>query len=446
MENRHSPLAHRMRPQSFEEFVGHDSILGAGKNLRIWIESDQIPSMILWGPPGVGKTTLARVIASKTQRRFISLSAVSAGVKDIKSAAEQALIDLERGHRPPVLFLDEIHRLNRGQQDALLPYVEEGRFVLVGATTENPSFEINRALISRTKVIRLEALTKESLVRILQNALQSKLSWVSPFHWSLESLEWIADRSQGDARKALNILELFHQGLIRNLDRKPDRTIEVAELLELAKEIDPILIQPFDKAGEIHYDTISAFIKSVRGSDPQAALYYLAVMLEGGEDPLFIARRLVVLASEDIGNADPQGLTLAISGQQAVDFVGMPEARIVLAQVTTYLCLAPKSNSSYEGIENALEEVRSRGAEPPPLHLRNPAGSLLKSLGYGKGYLYPHHSPGGWASQNYLPDKLRKAIFYRPKEIGVEKDLKKRWDQLTQPQKQSPESLPKTNS
>ncbi len=419
---RNAPLAARMRPQTLDEIVGHEKVLGPGKPLRHWIESDRVPSLVFWGPPGCGKTTLARVIAQSTLSQFDSLSAVSSGVKDIKEVVERAKQTRRLSQRKTILFVDEIHRFNKSQQDALLPHVEDGTLTLIGATTENPSFELNRALLSRARVIRLEALTPETLKRALSRALaDSARGLAGILSVSDEAVDWIAQTSEGDVRRALTALETV--SLFAGAGR--DRVLsldEVKAALESSLERQPI---PYDKNGEEHYNVISAFIKSMRDSDAQAAIYYLARMLAGGEDPLFIARRMVIFASEDIGNADPRGLQIALSTKEAVDFVGMPEARICLAQGVTYLATAPKSNASYVAIGEAQAEIVRTGALPVPMHLRNAVTSLMKNEGYGAGYRYPHEQSTKGGPSN-LPTALVDKKFYEPKDSGYEKSIRTR--------------------
>lgn len=420
------PLAHRMRPRTLDEFAGQERVLGTGKPLRQWIQTDRVPSLILWGPPGCGKTTLAQIIAQQTRSGFESLSAVLSGVKDIKEAVERARQSQRLSHRRTILFVDEIHRFNKSQQDALLPHVENGTVTLIGATTENPSFELNSALLSRARVIRLERLDAEALVALLKRAITDNQRGLGGIVLlSPEAIEWLASTSEGDARRALTALEtvaLYHEKPGQELDLEATKAA-----LESALERQPI---PYDKSGEEHHNVVSAFIKSIRDSDPHAGLYYLARMLEGGEDPLFIMRRLVILASEDIGNADPRALQVALAVKDAVDFVGMPEARISLAQAVTYLASAPKSNASYAGIGEAIEEVRASGALPVPMHLRNAVTGLMKAEGYGKSYRYAHDDPGARARQTHLPRELVGKRFYRPKESGLERQIKERLDQL----------------
>lgn len=423
------PLAHRMRPRSLDEFIGQEKVLGPGKPLRQWIQSDRVPSLILWGPPGTGKTTLAQIIAHQTQSHFESLSAVLSGVKDIKDSVAKARETRRMTRRRTILFVDEIHRFNKSQQDALLPHVEDGTLTLVGATTENPSFELNSALLSRARVIRLERLNEESLAKIIERAVSdSRRGLGGFFSLTSEATQWLAAQAEGDARRALTSLEnvSLYIGTVENGGQTLD-VEQVKQALESALERQPI---PYDKAGEEHYNVISAFIKSIRDSDPHAGLYYLARMLEGGEDPLFIARRLVILASEDVGNADPRALQIALAVKDAVDFVGMPEARINLAQGVTYLAMAPKSNASYEGIGQAIAEVRASGALPVPMHLRNAVTGLMRHEGYGKNYRYAHSETDQRAGQTHLPEKLLGRRFYHPKEVGLEKQIKEKLDRL----------------
>lgn len=424
------PLAHRMRPRTLDEFIGQEKVLGPGKPLRQWITADRVPSLVLWGPPGTGKTTLAQIIAHQTRSRFESLSAVLSGVKDIKESVARARDARRMGHRT-ILFIDEIHRFNKAQQDALLPHVEDGTITLIGATTENPSFELNSALLSRARVIRLEQLSADALAQIIDRALADPERGLGGFlALEADAVRWLAETSEGDARRALTALEnvSLYVGAVREEpSEKPLSLDEVKKSLESALERQPL---PYDKAGEEHYNVISAFIKSIRDSDPHAGLYYLARMLMAGEDPLFIARRLVILASEDIGNADPRALQVAINVKDAVDFIGMPEARISLAQAVTYLAMAPKSNASYLGIGEAMRTINETGALPVPMHLRNAVTGLMKKEGYGKGYRYAHDQAGGRAKQTHLPDALIGTRFYQPKEVGLEKQIKEKLDLL----------------
>ena len=410
------PLAARMRPLSLDEIVGQDHLIGAGRVLRRALEADRVPSMILWGPPGSGKTTLARAIAQTTGSRFVGLSAVSAGVPDLRRVVEQARLDLARGQRT-ILFLDEVHRWNKSQQDAVLPHVENGTLTLIGATTENPSFEVNSALLSRTRVFTLRALADSDVELLVRRALDDGERglggsglWVED-----EALRHLVDRANGDARVALNGLELA-----------ADAALAVGATsisLPLVEEALQQRALQYDQAGDQHYDTISAFIKSIRGSDPDAAVYWLARMLEAGEDVMFVARRLVILAGEDVGLADPQALPIAVAAQQAAHFVGLPEAIFPLAEATLYLALAPKSNSVKRTYGAAAEAVADTRNDPVPLHLRNAVTGLMRGLGYGREYRYSHDyaedDPERW-TQRYLPENVGQRTFYEPGEQGFE--------------------------
>lgn len=424
MKKTGAPLADRMRPTSLAEFVGQEHLLSRGKALRNAIERDQLQSMILWGPPGSGKTTLARIIASATHSYFISFSAVLSGVKEIREVIKEAE-DQRRFHRQrTILFVDEIHRFNKAQQDAFLPHVENGLLVLIGATTENPSFEVISPLLSRTRVFTLNPLTGDQLRIILNRALEDKERGLGRISVDLAPglLDHIAIMADGDARISLNVLEMAV--MTTPPDGKQVRRITV-EVLESVMQKRALL---YDKDGEEHYNLISALHKSLRGSDPDAALYWLGRMLEAGEDPLYIARRMVRFASEDIGNADPQALQVAVAAVQAVNFVGMPEADLALGQAAVYLATAPKSNSLYVAYRTVQKDIRQTLSLSVPLYLRNAPTKLMKELGYGKGYRYPHDFPGHHVEENYLPEELKGRIYYRPTDQGYEGEIKKRLD------------------
>ncbi|MDF2501730.1 MAG: rarA [Anaerosporomusa subterranea] len=418
--SRNAPLADRMRPRDFHEFLGQNAVIASGKFLRRMIEADTVPSVILFGPPGTGKTTLALLIAGKTGAHFEKLNAVTAGIADIRKVVEASRERLTLYRKATILFIDEIHRFNKTQQDALLPHVENGTVTLIGATTENPYFEVNAPLLSRARVIRLELLSAEDVIAVLRQALTDRERGLGALEltWQDDALSLIASVAGGDARVALNLLEQTAMSLGQSQNLTPDAVELVAG----------DVIQRYDKQGDNHYDIASAFIKSMRGSDPDAALHYLARMLAAGEDVKFIARRIVICSAEDIGNADPQALVVASAAAQAVQFVGMPEASLILAQAVTYLASAPKSNASTLAIGQALADVRSKDCGPPPAHLRDAHYKGASALGHGKGYLYPHDFPGAWVKQQYLPDKLLEVEYYHPTDQGYEATIKKRME------------------
>ncbi len=403
------PLAERLRPASLDDLVGQQHLTGKGSILRTAIEHGKIPSMILWGPPGVGKTTIANIIAHTLKAPFYTLSAISSGVKEVREVIEEAK-HAERA----ILFIDEIHRFNKGQQDALLGAVEKGIITLIGATTENPSFEVNSALLSRCQVYVLKSLEEKDLIALLHHAI-AKDDLLKEKKIELKETEALLNISGGDARKLLNLLELVVDTLGDKVVITDDKVMEIAQKR----------IALYDKKGEQHYDIISAFIKSVRGSDPNAAVYWLARMIEGGEDVKFIARRLVILASEDIGNANPNGLLLANACFDAVNKIGYPEARIILSQCATYLASSPKSNASYVAINEALAAVQEQGDLPVPLHIRNSPTKLMKNMGYGKGYEYAHSYENNFSPQEYLPKEISGTAFYNPGKNAREEELRK---------------------
>ncbi|MEW6702203.1 MAG: replication-associated recombination protein A [Bacteroidota bacterium] len=414
------PLAERCRPKTLDEFRGQEKLVGPGKPLRTMIESDSLSSIVLWGPPGTGKTTLAKIISEATNSDFYQINAVSSGVKEIRQIIDLAKQNLEHFKRT-ILFIDEIHRFNKAQQDALLSSVESGEIILIGATTENPSFEVIPALRSRLRVFVLEELSKNDLQNILNFAL-TKDEFLKFLNITSIDSDFLFFISGGDARMLLNILEAAVIQEMRN------------EEIKIVKEVIENVIQRknilYDKTGEEHYNIISAFIKSIRGSDPDAAVYWMARMLEGGEDPLFIARRMVILASEDIGNASPNALLLAEAAFSAVDKIGMPEARIILSQCATYLASSPKSNAAYSAIDSALNDVKNFPLYQVPFHLRNAPTKLMKDLGYGKEYRYPHSFENNFIAETYLPEELKNKQYYFPSENGNEKTIKDRLKSL----------------
>ena len=415
------PLAERLRPTSLDEYIGQKHLVGEGAVLRRMIESGKVSSFILWGPPGVGKTTLASIIAHQLQTPFYTLSAVTSGVKDVRDIVEKAKQNRFFNNSSPILFIDEIHRFSKSQQDSLLGAVEQGVITLIGATTENPSFEVIRPLLSRCQVYVLKSLEKDDLLELANRALTKDIV-LRELQFELKETDALLRFSGGDARKLLNILDLLSESASK------DKVLVVTdELVTDRLQQNPLA---YDKDGEMHYDIISAFIKSIRGSDPDGALYWLARMIEGGEDPAFIARRLVISASEDIGLANPNALLLANAAFDTVIKIGWPEGRIPLAEATVYLATSPKSNSAYMGINDALEEVRKSGNQPVPLHLRNAPTSLMKDLGYSKGYKYAHDYEGNFVNQQFLPDALKDVRFWHPQNNASEAKLSERMQML----------------
>jgi putative ATPase len=415
------PLAARMRPTSLDEIVGQEHILGADKTIRKAIEADRLPSLVLWGPPGSGKTTLARVIANSTGSHFAPVSAVSAGVADLRRIVKEAAERYSESAQRTILFIDEIHRFSKSQQDAILPYVEDGTVTLIGATTENPSFEVNSALLSRSRVVVLRALGDEDLNRLIDRALEEDQA-LGTLNVRLgeDARAHLLSISDGDARSMLNTLELAAISTPEADDGS--RHVDLATVEDAAQQ----RWLQYDRAGDGHYDAISALHKSVRDSDPDGALYWLARMLEAGEDPLFVVRRLIRMATEDVGMADHNALTVCVAAQQAAHFMGMPEANLALAEATVYLALAPKSNALYTAYGAVRDDVARTRNEPVPMHLRNAPTGLMKNLGYGKGYKYAHDYEGGQIEQSHLPDSLRGRRYYRPTERGYEARLKQR--------------------
>lgn len=421
LAQRIAPLATRMRPELLDELAGQLHLIGDGRVLRRAIESDRVPSMILWGPPGSGKTTLARIIANATQARFETVSAVTSGVADIRRIVGEARERLGAESRRTILFIDEIHRFNKAQQDALLPHVEQATVTLIGATTENPSFEVIGPLLSRCRVFTLKPLTDDEVGTLIDRALADEGRGLGAENVALDAAarSLLLTVSNGDARIALDGLEFAAQAT------EPDaqgRRVVTAATLEDALQRKA----RYDKAGDAHYDTISAFIKCLRGSDPDAALYWLARMIDAGEDPVFIARRLVILAAEDVGLADPGALNMAVSCQQGVHLIGMPEARILLAEATVYLASAPKSNRSYAALNRAMEDVHGTRNDPVPMHLRNPVTPLMKGMGYGEGYKYAHDYEGSFAGMDNLPENISGHRYYHPGDQGYEPRIRER--------------------
>ena len=423
--DKESPLASRLRPTTLEEVVGQQHIIGKDKLLYRAIKADKLGSLIFYGPPGTGKTTIAKVIANTTSAEFRQINATIAGKKDMEEVVQQAQNNMGMYGKKTILFVDEIHRFNKGQQEYVLPCVEDGTLILLGATTENPYFEVNGALISRSSVFELKPLSKEDVKTLLKRAVYDVEKGMGSYKADIteEALEFLADIAGGDARNALNAIELG----ILTTERSEDGCIHIT--IDVAQECIQKRVVRYDKTGDNHYDTISAFIKSLRGSDPDAAVYYLAKMLYAGEDIKFIARRMMICASEDVGNADPNALTVAVSASQAIERIGMPEAQIILAQAATYIASAPKSNASYLSIDAAMESVRSCKTTVPT-HLQDAHYKGAANLGHGIGYKYAHNYPEHYVKQQYLPDEIKNERFYRPTEIGYEKKIKERLDRL----------------
>ena len=414
-----APLAARMRPSNLDEYVGQEHVIGPGRVLRKALEAGRLPSIILWGPPGSGKTTLASVIAKTTNSYFSAVSAVSAGVADLRKVIEEAKRRRSAQGQKTILFIDEIHRFNKSQQDAILPFVEDGTITLIGATTENPSFEVTSPLLSRSQVLMLEALTREQIALIIKRALEDQERGLGLLKVDLDekALDHLVGISRGDARIALNALEIAAMATPPNSEGR--RTVQLTTVEDAVQH--PAL--RYDKAGDQHYDLISALHKSMRGSDPDASLYWLGRMLEAGEDPLYIARRVVRFASEDVGLADPQALVVAMAAQQAVHFIGIPEGNLALAEAVVYMATAPKSNSLYTAYSRVQDEIKRGYGEPVPLHLRNPVTGLMKGAGYGKEYKYPHDYPGHFVAEKYLPESLQGKHFYLPGDQGYERNI-----------------------
>ncbi|MEN6357521.1 MAG: replication-associated recombination protein A [Armatimonadota bacterium] len=423
----HQPLAARMRPRTMDEFVGQEQILAPGTLLRTAIEKDELPSMIFWGPAGCGKSTLAAVIAHHSRARFENFSAVTSGIPEMRKVIARSKEQRKLDGRKTILFVDEIHRFNKAQQDALLPHVEDGTVVLIGATTENPYFEVNTPLLSRARIFRFDPLSDENVRALIDRALHDSERGLGSENIVVneDAMAHIIDIAEGDARNALNALE----SAVASTEPDPKTGVKTVTL-KIAEEAVQKRVLKYDRNGDNHYDTVSAYIKSMRGSDPDAAIYWLARMLAAGEDPKFVARRLVIAAAEDIGNADPMALVVANATAQAVQFVGMPEAQIPLAQATVYLACAPKSNASYMAIDRANRDVMERKGPPVPVHLRDSHYPGAKAIGHGKGYKYPHDYPGHYVNQEYLPPGAQSGPYYEPTEHGHEAKFKQRLDRL----------------
>ncbi|MCU1272122.1 MAG: Recombination protein MgsA [Acidobacteriaceae bacterium] len=453
--DRGRPLADRMRPRTLDEFVGQEHLIAPGKPLRAQIERDDIGSLIFWGPPGTGKTTLAKIIAGMTRAEFIEFSAVLSGIKEIKQVMAEAERARQYGTRT-IVFVDEIHRFNKAQQDAFLPHVEKGNIRLIGATTENPSFEIISALLSRSRVYVLKPLTEEQIVLLLRRALEDSERGLGAMKLSADddALRQIAAYSSGDARSAYNVLEVAAALVLQPAKGEPGSSSTPLQIAKGPALITSEIVQDalqkrvllYDKAGEEHYNLISALHKSVRNSDPDASLYWLARMLEAGEDPLYIARRIVRMAVEDIGLADPNALALCMAARDAVDFIGMPEGNLALAQAAVYLAMAPKSNALYTAYSDVQQDVERTAAEPVPLHLRNAPTGLMKNLGYGHGYEYAHDLEAKVADMQCLPDNLKDRRYYQPTNEGTEKRIRERLEEIRRKRSQAPSSKTKTES
>jgi putative ATPase len=433
--SKEAPLAARMRPRTLAEFVGQEHIIGQGKVLRKAIESGQLPSIILWGPPGSGKTTLANIVANSTNSHFSPVSAVSAGVADLRKIIEEAKERRKLYQQKTILFIDEIHRFNKGQQDAILPYVEDGTVTLIGATTENPSFEVNSPLLSRSRVFVLKPLSDAEIRVIAQRALQDRERGLGGMEVEIpdEALEHLTVMAGHDARTALNALEMA--ALVTPPDPAGKRRLN----LEIIEDAFQHRALQYDRAGEQHYDIISALHKCMRDSDPDATLYWLGRMIESGEDPLYIARRIIRFATEDVGLADPQALVVAMAAQQAVHFIGLPEGNLALAEAAVYMATAPKSNSLYTGYSSVQYEIQHGSNDPVPLHLRNAVTNLMKGLGYGKGYKYAHKFEGHYVEQQHLPESIKGKSFYHPGELGYEKQIADRLRDLKRSAPPEPE-------
>ena len=421
-----APLAGRMRPENLDEVVGQEHIIGKDKLLYRAIQADKLSSIIFYGPPGTGKTTLAKVIAQTTQANFVQMNATTSGKKEMQEAVKEAKEALGMFQKKTILFIDEIHRFNKAQQDFLLPFVEDGTIILIGATTENPYFEVNQALISRSNVFELKSLEAEDIKKLLVRAVTDDEKGMGIYQAKVtdEALDFLADMAEGDARSALNAIEL---GI---LTTEPGENGQIVIDIGVAQECIQKRVMRYDKGGDNHYDIISAFIKSMRGSDPDAAVYYLARMIDAGESVTFISRRIMICASEDVGNADPQALQVAVAASLAVERVGLPEARIILAQAVTYVAGAPKSNAAYMAVNQALEAVRKRKNGMVPNHLRDASYKGASKLGRGSGYRYAHDYPGHYVKQQYLPDELMGTVFYEPTENGYEKNIRKYLESL----------------